>query len=349
MSLATPPKIEKLQKALHAKAKEEPEFRFYQLYDKVYREDILAHAYALCRVNGGAPGVDGEDFEAIELQGREGWLGELRQTLKERSYRAAPVRRVWIPKASGGRRGLGIPNVVDRVVQAAIRRVLEPMYEPTFHPSSHGFRPRRGGHTAIQQARRYVAEGYEWVVDIDLKSFFDRVSHQRLMARLAERVGDRRVLQLLGRLLKAKVVLPNGVKVSNEEGVPQGGPLSPLLSNIVLDELDRELARRGHRFVRYADDCNVYVRSERAGHRVMASLTRFIERRLRLEVNTSKSAVARPEQRHFIGFRLQPQAEGVEVLLSERSKERLDAKVKERQRKKFVKSPFPKLDDDSSR
>ncbi len=278
--------------------------------------------------NKGAPGPDQQSIEQV----REHWDAlrvTLAASLLEGSYQPGDIRRVWIPKASGGRRGLGIPNVVDRVVQGAIRRVLEPLYEPSFHPSSHGFRPRRGCHTAIQQAQKYVAEGYEWVVDIDLKSFFDRVSHQRLMARLAERVGDGRLLLLIGQLLKAKVVLPNGLKVSNEEGVPQGGPLSPLLSNIVLDELDRELGRRGHRFVRYADDCNVYVRSERAGHRVMASLTRFIERRLRLEVNTSKSAVALPEQRHFVGFRLQPRAEEVEVLLSERSKERLDAKVRE--------------------
>jgi group II intron reverse transcriptase/maturase len=217
------------------------------------------------------------------------------------------------------------------VVQEAVRRVLEPQYEPTFHPNSHGFRPNRGCHTAIDQARKYLEEGYEWVVDLDLEKFFDGVNHQRLMVRLAKRVEDRRLLALISRMLKAKVVLPDGLKVSSDEGVPQGGPLSPLLSNIVLDELDSELARRGHRFVRYADDSNIYVRSERAGQRVKASLTKFIERRLRLKVNADKSAVARPEGRHFLGFSLrrEPKDGEVEVFLSKRSQERLASKVVE--------------------
>jgi group II intron reverse transcriptase/maturase len=211
-----------------------------------------------------------------------------------------------------------------------VRLGLEPLYEPTFHPSSHGFRPNRSCHTAIAEARRYVAEGYEWVVDIDLKTFFDRVHHQRLMARLATRVHDKPLLALIGKMLKAKVVLPDGVRVATEEGVPQGGPLSPLLSNIVLSELDDELTRRKLRFVRYADDSNIYVRSERAGQRVMESITRFIETRLRLEVNAAKSAVARPETRHFLGFRLGPcQGEPLEVLLSERSHKRLRKQIRE--------------------
>jgi group II intron reverse transcriptase/maturase len=220
--------------------------------------------------------------------------------------------------------------VVDRVVQEAVRMVLEPLYEPGFHRSSHGFRPNRGCHTAIAEARGYVREGYHIVVDIDLEKFFDRVHHQRLMARLAQRVKDKRLLELIGRMLRAKVVMPDGVKVATEEGVPQGGPLSPLLSNIVLDELDWELDRRGHRFVRYADDCNIYVRSERAGERVMASVEQFIGTRLRLRVNASKSAVARPETRHFLGFRLMPLPDGsVEVLLSERSEQRLRERIRE--------------------
>jgi len=216
------------------------------------------------------------------------------------------------------------------MVQEAVRLVLEPLYDPTFHPSSHGFRPGRGCQTAIAGALSYVEEGNHIVVDADVESFFDRVHHQRLLARLAQRVEDRRLLVLIGRMLKAGVVMPDGVKVATEEGVPQGGPLSPLLSNIVLDELDWELDRRGHRFVRYADDCNIYVRSERAGKRVMASLERFIERRLRLKLNATKSAVARPETRHFLGYRLAPQPDGtVEVLLSERSERRLKDRVRE--------------------
>ena len=258
-------------------------------------------------------------------------LPRLQADLLAGTYRPGGIRRVLIPKAGGGQRGLGIPDVVDRVVQEAVRQVLEPLWEPTFHPSSHGFRPGRSCHTAIAEAKAHLEDGYEWCVDLDLEKFFDLVCHQRLTARLAERVSDRRLLVLIGRMLKAKVVLPDGVVIDSEQGVPQGGPLSPLLSNIVLDELDRELDRRGHRFVRYADDAKVYVRSERAGQRVMASLTEFIERRLRLKVNEAKSAVARPEDRHFLGFRLRldPHTGTVEVLLSERTKRNAMQRVRE--------------------
>ncbi len=294
--------------------------------DEVVRE--LRAAFRKVASNRGAPGPDGQSIDELRERLDE-ILPTLSTELLEGSYRPGAIRRAWIPKADGTKRGLGIPNVIDRVVQEAVRRVLEPEYEPTFHASSHGFRPGRSCHTAIAQARGYVDEGYEWVVDMDLEKFFDRVNHQRLMARLAQRVSDKRLLVLIGRWLKAEVVMPDGVKVSTDEGVPQGGPLSPLLSNIVLDELDRELARRGHRFVRYADDCNIYVRSERAGQRVMQSVTRFIEGRLRLEVNQDKSAVARTEERHFIGFRLrrEPLDGTVDVLLSKRSKERVDERI----------------------
>jgi group II intron reverse transcriptase/maturase len=220
--------------------------------------------------------------------------------------------------------------VVDRIVQQAMHQVLSPLYEPDFHESSHGFRPKRSCHTAIAEAQQHLSEGNEWVVDLDLEKFFDRVHHERLLARLRVRVRDDRILTLIRRMLKAKVVMPDGVVVSTEEGTPQGGPLSPLLSNIVLDELDRELAQRGHRFVRYADDCNIYVRSERAGHRVMDSVTRFLESRLRLSVNRDKSAVARSGERHFLGFRLRLDTadDSVAVMLSARSKKRIDEKIR---------------------
>src|SRR5271157_2763063 len=297
-------------------------------------EDVVSQLNeAFCGVakNKGAPGPDRQTIEVVGNH-LPGVLSMLTRTLLEESYRPGDIRRVWIPKSDGSQRGLGIPNVIDRIVQEAVRRVLEPLYEPTFHASSHGFRPNRSCHTAIAMAKGYLEEGYEWVVDIDLEKFFDRVHHQRLMARLALRVKDPRVLRLIGRMLKAKVVMPDGVQVSTEEGVPQGGPLSPLLSNIVLDELDNELTRRGHRFVRYADDCNIYVRSQSAGTRVMASITDFIERRMRLKVNTKKSAVARPKERHFLGFRLRRNTldGSADVLLSKRSKDRIDQTIRDR-------------------
>lgn len=289
----------------------------------------LEAAFDKVAANKGAPGPDRQRIEQVARHLSE-ILARLRACLLDGSYRPGDIRRVWIPKAGGGERGLGIPNVVDRVVQEAVRAVLEPLYEPVFHESAHGFRPGRGCQTAIAEARAHVEAGYEWVVDLDLEKFFDRVHHQRLLARLAQRVEDKRLLALIGLMLKAKVVMPEGVRVSTEEGVPQGGPLSPLLSNVVLSELDEELARREHRFVRYADDCNVYVRSERAGQRVKASLTKFIERRLRLKVNEVKSAVARPDTRHFLGYRLVPvRGQAPEVVLSERSEKRLRERILE--------------------
>jgi group II intron reverse transcriptase/maturase len=299
---------------------------------------MLRIAFQSVASNKGAPGPDRQTIDEVRKHLDE-ILPKVTQELLEGSYRPGNIRRKWIPKgsgarkagATGGQRALGIPNVVDRVVAEAVRLVLEPLYEPTFHEGSHGFRPGRSCHTAIAQAQSILEEGYEWVVDLDLEKFFDRVHHQRLMARLAKRVPDRRILALIGRMLKAKVVMPDGIVVSTDEGVPQGGPLSPLLSNVVLDELDAELTRRGHKFVRYADDCNIYVRSERAGKRVMENICKFIEKRLRLKVNEQKSAVARPEDRHFLGFRLrrEPLDGEVEVLLSKRSKDRIATRIRE--------------------
>jgi group II intron reverse transcriptase/maturase len=297
--------------------------------EEVANEYNLRRAFQQVASNKGAPGPDRQSVGEVREHLQE-VLSTLHRQLLNGNYQLGDIRRVWIPKA-GGQRGLGIPNVVDRIVQQAVHQVLSPQYEQDFHASSHGFRPGRSCHTAIAEAKGYLEEGYEWVVDLDLEKFFDRVNHQRLMSRLEQKVTDRRLLRLIRQMLDAKVVMPNGVVVSNEEGVPQGGPLSPLLSNIVLDELDRELAQRGHHFVRYADDCNVYVSSERSGQRVMASIVRFIERRLRLKVNAEKSSVSRPEKRHFVGFSLRPEPEdgSVEVLLSERSRRRIADKVVE--------------------
>jgi len=294
--------------------------------EEVASDENLREAFEEVARNKGAAGPDGQGIEEVR-ENLEETLDVIRSELLSGRYRPGMIRRVWIPKPGGGERGLGIPNVVDRVVQQAVHRVLGPNYEPTFHEASHGFRPGRSCHTAITAAKQQMAEGSKWVVDIDLEKFFDRVHHERLMARLEQRVKDRQLLQLIRRMLKAKVVMPDGVVVAAEEGAPQGGPLSPLLSNIVLDELDRELERRHHRFVRYADDCNIYVKSERAGHRVMASIVRFIEGRLRLKVNAAKSAVAKPEQRHFVGFTLKHRGR-IEVGLSARSKDRIAEKLR---------------------
>jgi RNA-directed DNA polymerase len=250
--------------------------------------------------NKGAPGVDGMTVHHLggylRQHGPEIW-----DKLRQGTYRPMPVRRVEIAKPDGGVRKLGIPTVLDRLIQQAILQVLEPIWEPTFSGHSYGFRPGRSAHQAVQQAQAYIAEGRAWVADIDLEKFFDRVNHDRLMAALAKRIADKRLLKLIRAYLNAGV-MENGVVTPSGEGTPQGGPLSPLRSNIVLDELDKELERRGHAFVRYADDCNIYVKSQKAGQRVMESVSGFITRKLRLKVNQSKSAVDRPGKRKFLGF-----------------------------------------------
>jgi RNA-directed DNA polymerase len=253
--------------------------------------------------NKGAAGPDGLSVDDV-ARNLDVVLRNLQHKLLDGSYRPGAVRRVFIPKTDGTRRGLGIPNVVDRIVQQAIHRVLSPHFEQKFHDASHGFRPGRSCHTAIAQAEAILGDGASHVVDIDLAKFFDTVNHDRLMSQLAKEIDDKRLLKLLRALLSTGVVMSTGVVVKMREGTPQGGPLSPLLSNVVLNELDWELEKRGHRFVRYADDCNIYVDSERAAQRVMASITVFIEKRLRLKVNQKKSTVGDPSTRHFLGFTL---------------------------------------------
>jgi RNA-directed DNA polymerase len=251
------------------------------------------------RQNKGSPGSDGMTVEELPAYLAQHWA-ELRAQLLAGTYQPARVRRQAIPKADGGVRELGIPTALDRFVQQAILQVLQPRFDPTFSQHSHGFRPGRRAHDAVRAAQQYIQDGRRWVVDVDLEKFFDRVNHDVLMARLAKRVEDQRLLGLIRRYLEAGVMV-HGVVVERHEGTPQGGPLSPILANVLLDDVDRELEKRGHAFARYADDCNVYVRSRRAGERVMAALRRLYAR-LRLRVNEAKSAVARPWDRKFLGY-----------------------------------------------
>ena len=271
-----------------------------RLMEEVCERDNLERAWQRVRENKGGPGVDGMTIDEAVGYLREHWP-VLRDQLLQGTYQPQPVRRVEIPKPDGGVRKLGIPCVVDRLIQQALLQVLQKRWDPTFSEYSYGFRPGRSAHQAVAQAQAFVAEGYHWVVDIDLEKFFDRVNQDRLMARVAERVSDKRVLKVIRAFLKAGV-MENGLVSPTDEGTPQGGPLSPLLSNLVLDELDQELTQRGHRFCRYADDCNIYVCSSRAGERVLTGVRHFLTTKLRLKVNESKSAVARPEERKFLGF-----------------------------------------------
>ena len=272
------------------------------LMERVVHPSNLNAAYRRVKANKGSAGIDGMSVDELRT-----WLKSHKDQLIEQlatgTYLPKQIRGVQIPKPAGGVRQLGIPTVVDRLVQQGILQVLEPILDTTFSPASHGFRPKHSAHTALKQAQEHVASGHEVVVDMDLEKFFDRVNHDVLMNRLSRWVGDKRMLRIIRRFLEAGM-LQDGVKILRAEGTPQGGPLSPLLANLLLDDLDKELERRGHRFCRYADDCNIYVRSKQAGKRVMQSITRFLENKLRLRVNAEKSAVAHVQERKFLGYRL---------------------------------------------
>lgn len=263
------------------------------------RENLIRALNRVVR-NKGSHGVDGMPVQNLRAHVIEHW-DTMKVELLSGTYQPQPVRRVEIPKPDGGVRLLGIPTVMDRFIQQAIAQVLSSIYDPTFSDHSYGFRPNRSAHGAVKKAKGYIAEGNRWVVDIDLEKFFDRVNHDKLMGLLAKRIEDKCLLKLIHKYLKTGIMI-NGVVTDNEEGTPQGGPLSPLLSNIVLDELDKELEKRGHQFVRYADDCNIYVKTPKAGNRVMRSVTSYIEGKLKLKVNGKKSAVDRPWRRKFLGF-----------------------------------------------
>jgi RNA-directed DNA polymerase len=271
-----------------------------QLMEEVCERENCLQAFKRVKSNKGSPGIDGMTVDDLTAYLKGHWPA-IRDQLLSGTYKPQPVRRVEIPKPDGGVRQLGIPTVLDRMVQQAVMQVLQNRWDAEFSEHSHGFRPGRSAHQAVAKAQRYIAEGRRWVVDLDLEKFFDRVNHDKLMAAVARRVVDKRMLKLIRAFLTAGV-MENGLVGPVDEGTPQGGPLSPLLSNLVLDELDRELERRKHCFVRYADDCNIYVRSRRAGERVKRSITGFITRRLKLRVNEAKSAVARPVERKFLGF-----------------------------------------------
>ena len=283
-----------------AKCETESPARAEQLMEEVCGRENCQRALRRVKANKGSAGSDGMKVAALAGYLKQHWPA-IREQLLSGSYTPQPVRRVEIAKPDGGVRKLGIPTVLDRFIQQAVMQVLQGRWDRTFSEHSHGFRPQRSAHQAVAKAQQYIAAGNRWVVDLDLEKFFDRVNHDKLMAAIARRVSDKRMLKLIRAFLESGV-MENGLVTPVEEGTPQGGPLSPLLSNLVLDELDRELERRQHRFVRYADDCNIYVASERAGKRVMRSVTSFIQRRLKLKVNEAKSAVARPQERKFLGF-----------------------------------------------
>jgi RNA-directed DNA polymerase len=296
------------------------------LMDRILSRENLIEALKRVEKNKGSHGIDGMSVKLLRRHLYDNWE-TLCNSLRMGTYQPNPVRRVEIPKPNGGVRLLGIPTVTDRFIQQAIAQVLTPLFDPTFSEHSYGFRPNRRGHDAVRKAKEYISEGYRWVIDMDLEKFFDKVNHDKLMGILASRIQDRLVLKLIRKYLQAGVMI-NGVVYDAEEGTPQGGPLSPLLSNILLDKLDKELESRGHKFVRYADDCNIYMKSRKAGERVMNSITSFIEQKLKLKVNKEKSAVDRPWKRKFLGFSFTVNKKP-KVRIANESIKRLKTKIRE--------------------
>jgi RNA-directed DNA polymerase len=296
------------------------------VWEAVFERENMRTALKRVESNKGAAGVDGMEVKGLTGYLKAHWL-EVREALESGKYRPSPVRRVEIPKPDGGVRQLGIPTVLDRLIQQSIAQVLTPMFEAGFSPYSYGFRPGRSAHQAVQKSQEYIQEGYDWVVDIDLEKFFDRVNHDMLMARVVRVVKDKRVLKLIRSYLESGVML-NGVVMETEEGTPQGGPLSPLLSNIMLNDLDWELEERGHKFVRYADDCNIYVKTQRAGERVMESVKKYLGKKLKLRVNPKKSKVERARRVKFLGFSFFKRKGEVLVRIANRAKERFMEKVR---------------------
>ena len=295
------------------------------LEDVLERNNMLEAMYRVIR-NKGSYGIDGMKTDELREHVKKTWA-TVKTKLLEGKYNPSPVRRVEIPKPDGGVRSLGIPTVQDRMIQQAIAQVLSKLYEPTFSESSFGFRPNRGAKNAIKQSETYINQGYKWVIDMDLEKFFDKVNHNILMGKLEKKIKDKRLLKLIRKYLESGVLI-NGIKVSSEEGTPQGGPLSPLLANIMLDDVDKELEKRGHKFCRYADDCNIYVKSKRAGLRVMDSITRIIENELKLKVNKDKSAVDIVSKRKFLGFSFYFVKGVAKIRIHEKSIKRFKEKVK---------------------
>ena len=306
------------------------------LFEIIFEKNNLNQAYLQVVRNKGASGVDGMSYDQLLPYLKE-HREELLAELHAGTYQPKPVRRVEIDKEDGGKRKLGIPTVIDRMIQQAINQILQQIYDPIFSDNSFGFRPKRSAHMAIMQAKSYYEQGYKYVVDIDLKAYFDTINHDKLMYLLEEKIKDKRVLRLIRKYLQSGI-MEGGLVKATEEGAPQGGPLSPLLSNIYLNEFDEVLELRGHKFVRYADDCNIYVKSRRAGERVMESATKLLETKLKLTVNREKSAIGSPTRRKFLGFCLHPTKEGVKIRPHSRSKAKVKAKLKEKTKRNRGKS-----------